>query len=298
VLVMTDSPQGADYLLEGRVVDGRAQYAWVLPDAAEQVLRERAPDLAANGPMARPVRSDWISSGQAAGEAEHAAATLLDKAARLGRIRGWLTLLTPPDAASSSFPYHLALQDVGTKKLLTSGDLKAGSRYKVTLTASHADLESSHFIVKPRFVYVFAVDHFGKGSLLFPELGHGNEGNHLPVGSNTRNHTAPVNLESIVREGPHLLPVSPPEVTSDFEVTPPFGVDTMFLLTSEQPVDDPSVFEFDGARSKGAGRGPSAVSPLTHLLSGVGTGARDVGPDRAVPTDWGLERLSFRSIEK
>ena len=105
----------------------------------------------------------------------------MDKASRLGRIRGWLTLLTPPDGVSPSFPYHLALRDVRTKQLVTSGNLTKGSRYKILLTASHADLERVDFVVKPRFVYVFAVDHFGKGSLLFPELGHGNDGNHLPL---------------------------------------------------------------------------------------------------------------------
>ena len=30
---MMASPQGADYILEGRLVDGGAEYAWVLPDA-------------------------------------------------------------------------------------------------------------------------------------------------------------------------------------------------------------------------------------------------------------------------
>jgi hypothetical protein len=54
----------------------------------------------------------------------------------------------------------------------------------------------------------------------------------------------------------------------DFEVSEPYGKDTYILLTSEQPVGNPDIFEFDGVRSKGAASG--VENPLTELLEGVG----------------------------
>jgi hypothetical protein len=242
-----------------------------------------------------PDRSDWVPAGDSPAEIERVAATLIDKASRLGRLRAWLTLLMPPDPGTQAFPYHLVLQDAGTGALVTSGPVKGGSRYKVALSAADFDLQRIDYLVKPRFVYVFAVDHFGKGSLVFPLVGHGNEGNHLPIGPNPGNQNEPVNVASRVRNGRHLQPVSPPEVKYDFEVAAPFGVDTYFLLASDEPIDDPDVFEFDGARSRSAERRPSTQSPLSTLLSGVGGGRRGLAVSASVPTGWSLERFSLKS---
>jgi hypothetical protein len=73
----------------------------------------------------------------------------------------------------------------------------------------------------------------------------------------------------------------------------PYGKDTYILLTSEQPVGSPDVFEFDGVRSKGAARG-GVENPLTELLEGVGTLSRS--PTPRVPTNWSIQRVSLESV--
>ena len=80
----------------------------------------------------------------------------------------------------------------------------------------------------------------------------------------------------------------------DFTVGEPYGIDTYILLTTEQPILNPEIFEFDGARSKGSARGGRSGDPLTQLLSDVGAGTR--GPIRPVPSEWSLERLTLRSV--
>ena len=76
--------------------------------------------------------------------------------------------------------------------------------------------------------------------------------------------------------------------TWDFKIGKPYGVDTYILLTSDQPLD-PDIFQFEGVISRGTG-GESALADL--LLS---VGMR--GFETPVPTDWGVDRLSLRSVE-
>jgi Caspase domain len=289
-----ESVRGADYLLQGRIAaDGGVEYAWVLPDSTEESVRAQTGGEGKGSELiALPLRSDWTAGT----DAGRAAALLTDQALRLGRVRAWLSLPTPPDAKAALFPYHLALENVATDAVITSGDLKGGARFKVALMASDSDLKKLNYTVTPRFVYVFAVDHFGKGTLIFPALGHGNEGNHVPAGPNPQNQNEPVNVASRVKDGRQIMTLSPPEVAYDFDVGEPYGVDTYFLLTSEQPVDDPGVFEFDGARSKGGTRGTPSGNPLTQLLSNVGAGTRGANANRPVPTGWAIERFSLRSL--
>jgi hypothetical protein len=247
----------AEYRLDGRWHDGRLEYAWVRTA------------LKADLPM--PARSDWVPAGP------QAAASLQEKALLLARIHGWLTLESPP--TRQSFPYHLAFQNVATKQLRTSGDLVENERYKLFLQADPASLQNPQAL-SPRWVYIFAIDHFGKGSLLFPVLGHGNEGNRLPYAQ----ADARPRFDA-------LIPVDGADY--DFSIGEPFGVDSYFLLTSQEPIDQPDLFEFDGLRTRAASR--SAADPLTDLLSGLASGTR--APHRAqTPGTWSIENLTFRSV--
>ena len=77
------------------------------------------------------------------------------------------------------------------------------------------------------------------------------------------------------------------------KVGPPYGVDTMILLSTAQPLPDPSVLNFEGV-ARGATRGAS--NPLQQLLSRASSGSRGLGAEVEVPTDWGIQTQSLRSV--
>jgi hypothetical protein len=70
-------------------------------------------------------------------------------------------------------------------------------------------------------------------------------------------------------------------------------VDTLILLSTAQPLPDPTVLNFDGV-ARGATRG--AKTPLEALLSSASGGTRGLGAEVEVPTNWGIETQSLRSV--
>lgn len=118
-------------------------------------------------------------------------------------------------------------------------------------------------------MYVFSLDSFGNTHLLFPPPTQGNVENRLPVDS-----SAPAEID----------------LGTEIEITPPFGVDRYFLLSSREALPDPAVLESDGVRARG--REPDM--PLARLLYDRALGARG-GRRLTTPTDWGLRSFSLLS---
>jgi len=179
----------------------------------------------------------------------------------------------PPD--SGAFPYHLALRQATTGKLLTQGLVYDGERYGLVLHADSAQLSPW---LERRWVYVFGIDSRGKSVLLFPASGAGNVFNRLPYQPGPTGQW-PTEL----RLGRESL----------FHISAPFGMDTYVLLTSDEalPLD---AFEWDGVR-EGASRGVGG-SPLASLLLGNSVGTRSPAAD--VSPNWSIERLSILSAPK
>ncbi len=258
----------ATYWLCGRQNGTGVEYAWLLPDATEDTAKEMG------GRLPLPLRSDWIG---AAGEA---GATLAETAKALARIRGWLTLEAPP--AQGSFPYHLALKDSDTGAFYDGGDVHNGQKFKLYLKADDAALKNAAGLSR-RWVYVFAIDSFGEMSLLYPEAGRGNEGNQLPY--------------TMVGDQPKFDPEIPlPGGKYDFEIVAPFGVDSYFLLTTQDAID-PNVFTAEGVRTRGGTRGGAVADGLTQLLSDVSGGTR-AAKRAETPGTWSVELRTIRSVEK
>jgi hypothetical protein len=69
----------------------------------------------------------------------------------------------------------------------------------------------------------------------------------------------------------------------------------MVLLTTAQPLSDPSVLNFEGV-ARGGTRG--VKSPLEQLLSSASGGTRGIGAEVEVPTNWGIETKPLRSVPK
>ena len=264
---------GAHYWLCGRWNGTAKEYAWVLPDATEDSLR------AISGRMALPLRSDWITGGSSDAEIQSAASALSEKAQLLARIRAWLTLESPP--GQESFPYRLALRNVDTDQFHGAGDMREDEKYKIYLKADEPALKAATNLA-PRWVYVFAIDHFGACTLLYPDPNRGNEGNRQPYAQ--------------FGEQPRFDPlIALPGDQYDFSIAEPFGVDSYFLLTTQDPID-PAVFTSEGVRSGGGTRG-AATDPLSEMLSELNTGKR--GTKRVeTPGNWSIESLSIRSVAK
>ncbi len=256
------------YWLCGRANGDVVEYAWLLPDATEESARQMG------GRLALPLRSDWIAASA------DAPATLTEKARALARIRGWLTLESPP--SQDSFPYHLALRNADTGAFYTAGDVRDGENYKLYLKADDATLKSARNLTR-RWVYVFTIDSFGECTLLYPQTGRGNEGNLQPY--------------AMTGEQPKFEPtIALPGDKIDFTIAAPFGVDSYFLLTTQQAID-PAVFTAEGVRTRGGTRSGAPADALSQMLSDVNTGTR-AAKRAETPGTWSIELETIRSVGK
>ncbi len=265
-------PSGTHYWLAGRLSGETIEYAWVLPDAGEKNVREMTGGASgkAAGYFALPLRTDWVSANQDPGPA------LALTASRLARLRAWFTLPSP--TSRSSFPYALGFRNVDSGRFLADGVMRAGEKYKLYLQTDLSNLQGVE--LKPRWVYVFAIDSRGRGQLVFPKAGQGNEINRKPYAQ--------------LHEEPSFDPAIPlSEEPADLKVTTPFGIDTYFLLTTEEPLDSLDALTFDGVQT----RAPSKEydNPLTDLVQSAGYAERG-GAARPAPVRWSIEAFTIRSV--
>jgi len=247
----------ADYLLVGRVREGHVEYAWMRPNASREMANSST----------LPIRTDWIDTnpGVEAGGDSTAGVQLDDLALRLAKIRSWLDMEGPPDRGR--FPYHLALREPGTGELRTAGPVYDGAYFGLVLRADSAQLKPS---LERRWIYVFLIDSHGKSVLLFPTS---NVFNRLPY------------QQSADGKWPTVIALGE---DSAFSITPPFGMDTYVLLTSDEVVPTDAL-EWDGVQRRTRG----GASPLAGLLFGNSGATRAGAP--VVPLSWSIERLSILS---
>jgi hypothetical protein len=158
----------------------------------------------------------------------------------LRRIHSWLTLTSPPDTEIS---YRLAVRDEQTRQLVRGSTIIGNRIHSVVLRMS----EPLPAELTRRYYYVFVVDSHGNSRLVFPRTG--STENRFPIGDSPDAE----------------IPLGDP---SAFRITRPFGIDTYFLLSTEEPLPNPSILEWDGVRARRA---------LTA-------------------TRWSIERITFESI--
>jgi caspase domain-containing protein len=287
---IADQPQKATYLLMGHISgDARAlEYAWVLPNTVNDASYTPPPgprsadQQGTVSPPVLPPRTDWV----VADDARAAASQLYQFALRVERLQGWLQLPSPPD--DGSFPYRLVFRKTGTWNAATKSCSPQGAAAAVTTDGSAVkkdecyqmylemtDAKRATGAIDPRWVYVFGIDSYGNSKLLFPRVTQGNVGNQLPV--------KPVGEDKYLAQIP---------LGDQIHITPPFGVDSYVLLTTEEQVPDPSVFEAKGVRTRSFERGPA--NPLDALLRRVGDHTRGFASEET-PTSWSIQRVSLKS---
>jgi hypothetical protein len=132
-------------------------------------------------------------------------------------------------------------------------------------------LQSEDRVIEKRWVYILDIDCHGKGTLLYP----------LDYGENQFPSAADAGRQFVL-PGARTL-----------RIGPPYGVDTLILLSTAQPLPDPYVLNFEGVASRGT-RG--SESPLEKLLGETSSGTRGVSGE--VPTNWGIGLTAIRSVPK
>jgi hypothetical protein len=118
---------------------------------------------------------------------------------------------------------------------------------------------------------VLDIDCHGQGTVLYP---HNYAENQFPNDADSGRQ--------------FILPGAP-----TLRIGPPYGVDTMILLSTAQPLPDPYALNFEGVASRGT-RG--VASPLEKLLNQASGGTRGFAGE--VPTNWGIGLMTVHSEPK
>jgi hypothetical protein len=277
---MADNLTTALYALTGVVTPDGPAYAWYHKSelAAGPPAANAAPHSAgcsATSPY--PVRSDWVDVDSAA-SIDAASGKLNQYASLLAKVHGWLELADSPTDASTESYYSLALIPSSSDAAMsgTPGPATLGAALPVDQLTHQGDqlkmaLASTDHVIEKRWVYVLDIDCHGKGTVLYP----GNyTGNQYPNDADT-------GRQFLLRGAPTL------------RIGPPYGVDTLILLSTAQPLPDPYALNFEGVATRGA-RGMG--SPLEQLLTQTSGGTR--GFSGEVPTNWGIGLTTVHSAPK
>jgi hypothetical protein len=258
----------AHYVLAGTSQRGRPAYYWFYRPATE----------GRSGAM--PPR---ITRTVMASDVNRASALLADFVHRIDRSWGWLQLDAPPDAAP--FPYTLAgFEEATTGTFVAPTDtLRWNTHYRLVLEADPVALRTARRSFDPgltkRYFYVFALDIEGNGTLLY---GSGNSENIFDFTDAVPDPTRVV----LPYSGRSLFQSWP---TREGALTR--EVDTFVLLTTSEPLSDPTILNFTGVRSRGTELPPE--SPLERVLFSIAHGTRNAHP--TVPSAWSIQRLPMIS---
>ncbi|HEV2278237.1 MAG TPA: caspase family protein [Acidobacteriaceae bacterium] len=261
-----DEVANADYILTGSLTSDGPSWAWFRhaefeagPSSGKQ---KTSPGCSATSHY--PVRSDWVLISSAS-DAADAGAALNTYSLRLAKLNGWLHLPPSPGGASDDY-YHLAFARGSGNEPLKDGE--------AVTPADHPQLMlvSDSRVIQKRWVYVLDVDCRGKGTLLYP--GDYSENEFPKEGSDLRRF---------------LLPGA-----QKINVNPPFGLDTIFLITTTEPLPDPWSLSFEGVSTRGIKRSSVPPTPLQQLLSNISSGTRGLTP--AMPTDWSITVGGLESV--
>lgn len=246
----THGPDTADYVLAGRHAAKRVEYAWVHPFATE---RDRTRSVL-------PVRSAWKSAADA----------LREYLVHLRTVQAWQDLRSP-----ASSRYRIALRRVRDGALVQDGALAGDERYQLVLR----ERDGAHGEpLYARYLYAFVIDSSGRSILLFPRPEMGAVENLLPV---TSRPAEPL------RDVPVEIPLTG---AREFSVDAPYGLDTYFLLSSDEPLPSLTDLEWDGVRA------PRTRGLLDELLARTLAGTRSPGETLRTPPNWSIDKVVFESI--
>jgi hypothetical protein len=261
----TANRANANYILTGILTQDGPAYAWFHKsefDAGPQAnpANDHSAGCSATSPY--PVRTDWTALGDQT-RIDAVGNKLNEYALRLGKVHGWINLSDSATGEAAASYYKLTMVRASDETVLPADQpAQQGDRMKMAL-------QSDNTVTDPRWVYVLDIDCHGRGTLLYP----------INYSENQFPNAGVTDKKFVL---PHSLTL---------RVGPPYGVDTLIMLSTAQPLPDPSVLNFDGVATRGA-RG--ADTPLQKLLANTSSGSR--GFAEPVPTNWGIDLTRIRSI--
>jgi hypothetical protein len=198
---------------------------------------------------------------------------LYDRAVKISKIRGWLSLASP-DATKKSIGYHLEIFNIKTNKKITNREYFVGDSLQIKLV-SDKDLITTDSS-KLYFVYVFSIDQSGAMVLLYPTIAEADATNKFPK----------KNGNQIVKE----VIIVPP-----YKLQPPTGTDNFFLLASLEPIKNPkAIFNQTSVNSDSGPIEARDRIGLSDLLN-LGNDKARSGPGK-LKADWSLQKYSFRCM--
>ena len=206
-----------------------------------------------------PPRSEW----QSAEKLRDAAIVLRHAIVRLHKILAWHVLPSPPESRS---PYRLVLVR-SDGSAVDDGIVRGGQQYALLLRTVVDPLPVR---LPPRYYYVFGIDSFGRSVLLFPLFG--SVENRFPIDPQGRNPLVEVPVGSVNAKAP-------------------YGLDTYFLISTEESIPNPSILQWAGVRT----RGPKGSTPLEELLSRTGGASRSMEPVLTSPA-WSIDHVVIESM--
>jgi uncharacterized caspase-like protein len=245
-------PEDADYVLVGRLTSRHLSFSWVRPCVKKTDRRKTG----------LPLRTAWVAERKNDNRLREIAPSLRRSLLALRKIHAWQSLESPP---GGRFPYQIGVRRSRDDELIKDS-VMGDERYELVLRTA----EPLPARVRPRYVYAFVIDSYGKSTLLFPTAANGSVENRFPD--------------------------SPPETeiplghTSQFEGGPPYGVDTYFLLSTEEPLTNPAILEWDGVRAAEA----QPLTALEKLLLGTTPGTRSIS--MTTHAAWSIERTTYESL--
>jgi len=243
-------PEGADYVLAGRFSGRHLSFAWLRPAVKKSDRRKTG----------MPLQTAWIAEHGNDNRLRHIAPLLHDAILGLRKIHAWHLLESPP---GERFPYQLAVRRARDGELAKADSIIGGEKYELVLRVTSLPLPAR---VPQRYVYAFVIDGSGKSTLLFPP--NGSVENRFPASP------------------------SPTEIAlgdeGAFIATVPYGVDTYFLLSTDEPLPNPWILEWDGVRTA------EARTPLEQLL--LDTTSHTRSGLLATPSRWCITKTQYESL--
>ena len=269
---VASEPTSAHYWLLGRAAKGGIEYAWVLREATWGDPGEHIP-FPKHTTWVR-FEPDWVLS-ESDEPGSRGVRKLKNEVHQLARVRAWLVLASPPSAADGGrFPYDLVLEAEDREVAGSDDEVRDGEKLELRLRADPEALEGR---LDRRYVYVFLLDREGRSGLLFPGEQAGVGENRLPAVGKNEDWPVEVSLNTRVR------------------IQKPFGLDTYILLSTEEPIANPTgTFSWGPVVTRTRGNGPS--SPLGRLIQAAKMGTRGAaGEPIATPSTWTIKRIQVLS---
>ena len=263
----------ADYALAGVLTPDGPAYAWyhkteLAAGPPASAATDHSPGCSSTSQY--PVRTDWVPMAGSA-DLDKSSEALGKYASLLAKVHGWLALADSPADASTDNYYTLAMVPANAQAQPAAAPIGQADAPARQGDQVRMALQSTDRVIERRWVYVLDIDCHGRGSLLYPLDFTENQ---FPNDSD--------NGRQFLLPGARTL-----------RIGPPYGVDTLILLSTAQPLPDPYALNFEGVATRGD-RG--VESPLEKLLANTSRGTRSFSGE--VPTNWGIALTTMRSIPK